>query len=1291
MNSFLLWLGGLMVVVLGALFAVPHFVDWNIYRGVLEEEASRVLGREVRVGGAVNVRLLPVPYLSFERLRVADPGSFSGQPLFRVESVTMWLAVPPLLRGVLEANQVELRRPEVRLAVDAGGLANWSQLSIRKGELPFVPADVALRAVNIVDGRFSIERTAGGELARIEGIEGTLSGEAIEGPYKFAGKALWNGTAREVRLATAQPDADGGVRFKTTVSVVGSANTYTLDGRIADLKGAPALVGELSARIDPAAIGLLLATEAKTPLSPSERPMLDVKSRVDGNLTGVRLADMVWSFENVGQPQLLTGEASASWGEAPMLSLALASRWLDIDRLAGAGGTAQPVATTLQLTQRILAAVPAGGNVSANLVVDQISVGGEAVSGLDVALAREDDTLRLKAFRAGLPGGAHIDLEGEITPGERWLLRGPLTIGGTSLQRMLAWATRSQDISRSFPDGAFAFEGQLGIDDAAIEISQARGELAGTPLSGSVKVQHGERRRVAIELVGNRIDTGWLWPGGRNVLDLGAMLVPAATGSGSMPAAAPAWYDPKSTDLDVRLLAGHLVDGARTLDDVSLDLSLSGERVAIDDLRFGAADGLSVSLEGEVTRNGASRSGELRGVVSAPTGEALATLLGLAGMDRALPEAAQLAKSLVPLDTAATLSLSRSGQGSFKLVLDGAGAGGRLVGSLALDRIGPDWRAAPMTGSLALTGIDLEQVLSRAVADAGRRPAAGVEPQGELVLDVAGVPSSGLLTSLVATGADLALGYRGRLRLGDGGWLDADGEVEIDAGDAGMLVGWTGLDARAGEGASARGSLGLSRRDGRLVLKPAGLSLSGARISGEIAVAPATERPQRRIEADVTIDHARIPGLLGMLLDRRPGGASPDADVGSVIWPDEPFRSVLLEGLGGHVKARIASLELGAGAAVADAIVEAAIEPTRVTVSRLEGKALGGRLSATLTLEKAAAGAELSGRVAITDGRLEALGARDPGAVSRARGPVSLELDFNSKALGPLGLVSALGGKGEAKIGAAEIEGLSPASIALVADGALAGRIEATGEALRGAISAELHRGRLPLGPSEIPVEIVDGALHLAVTTIETSDGATSVTTTLDLAALAVDSEWSIEARGRRRAAGRDVDATWPAVRVVYAGRIADVSALEPQIDLAAFERELTVRRMELEVDELERLRRLDEERLQKERARRKALEEERALGAPGDPASWAPASPQAPGPPVQAVAPPDGSEPLAPSATIERQPLAPVAPARPVAPQAGSPAAAPPPPRPAAPRAQSRPPPTAAETTLQGLTPGLQ
>jgi hypothetical protein len=117
----------------------------------------------------------------------------------------------------------------------------------------------------------------------------------------------------------------------------------------------------------------------------------------------------------------------------------------------------------------------------------------------------------------------------------------------------------------------------------------------------------------------------------------------------------------------------------------------------------------------------------------------------------------------------------------------------------------------------------------------------------------------------------------------------------------------------------------------------------------------------------------------------------------------------------------------------------------------------------------------------------------------------------------------------------------------------------------------------------------------------------------LDLKSLQVDSAWKIEGKALSRAAPSVAGATaaapgdpvapvpvevkrslLPPVSVVYAGRLADLASMEPLVETDALERELTVRRMERDVDELERLRTIDQLRAKRERERQDALEAER-------------------------------------------------------------------------------------------------
>ena len=67
---------------------------------------------------------------------------------------------------------------------------------------------------------------------------------------------------------------------------------------------------------------------------------------------------------------------------------------------------------------------------------------------------------------------------------------------------------------------------------------------------------------------------------------------------------------------------------------------------------------------------------------------------------------------------------------------------------------------------------------------------------------------------------------------------------------------------------------------------------------------------------------------------------------------------------------------------------------------------------------------------------------------------------------------------------------------------------------------------------------------------------------------------------------------------VIYVGPLSSLASLEPRLVTDALERELAVRDMERDVEQLERLRREDEARAKAEAERLKALELEQMQGA---------------------------------------------------------------------------------------------
>jgi hypothetical protein len=171
-------------------------------------------------------------------------------------------------------------------------------------------------------------------------------------------------------------------------------------------------------------------------------------------------------------------------------------------------------------------------------------------------------------------------------------------------------------------------------------------------------------------------------------------------------------------------------------------------------------------------------------------------------------------------------------------------------------------------------------------------------------------------------------------------------------------------------------------------------------------------------------------------------------------------------------------------------------------------------------------------------------------------------------------------------------------------------------------------------------LQIANGSIKLDRAELATEGGRAIVDTVIDIASLKVDSEWRIEPAPRRTGAAGDARPALPAIALVYAGSLGRTAAIEPRLDTEALERELAIRRMERDVEELERLRRIDEERARQELERLKRIEAERAAaqqpveGA----ASVAPAAAQ-PAPSDTPIAP-DNQPPL-PAGAGSRAPAA--------------------------------------------------
>lgn len=1211
MNTLLMWIAGLFAAVLAALFAVPYFVDWNSYRGVFEEEASRLLGRDVRVSGKVNLRLLPTPYLRFEKIRIADTRPGSGEPLFRAENFTLWLSVPPLLQGNLEVRHVALDKPVVRLAIDETGGGNWMSFGIRAGALPFVPQNVAFRSIEIVDGTLALEHPKAGEVVRLDAISGELSAEALNGPYKFNGDVGVGNVVHDVRLATAQADAEGTVRLKASVRPKsGAGAVYQLDGSLASLSARPRFDGAVAASLPlpqlPGASQSQDASKAQTGATsaapatagsagktapPNGPVVVEVKGKLAADTDHMELTDVMASMEHVGQPQLLTGTAKLAWGRTTKLDFSLASRWLDLDRLAGAHGRALPLDTSAVLVAGLMGALPGKAETHGTIAIDQVTLGGEALANLDVAVTREPGAARLKIERlfASLPAGARLALDGALTTVEASpSFEGTITAAGPSLRRLAAWALADGRAGEAAPDGQFSLDARLAMSAEAVSLNDATAMFADRTVKGAMTLPLHGSGAVHVAVEADTFDSNWLWTGGISRQGLQAWIMSVA-GAGTDEPGAKA---NERRDLKLALRAGTLKGADRSLRDVVAALEIAKGAIKIERLAFRSADGIDVDLQGQFSGRDGARKGTIEGSLGASDAKGLLVLVEVLGLPAA-DRARQLA-TLAPVKLAGRVHLGARAPASLDIAADGSAAGGRVTIGARLDGGQATWRSMPAELTLSAEDISAEHLVALLFGrmQGETATAVGESMKANVAIKAFGAPAQGMVGDMALSRPGLTIAYNGSVVLDEAALPALDGTLEVAADHASDVMELAGVRGmRAANTNAVTGTLGLNtEHGGKAKLTPAGLTIAGSEVSGTMWVTRG-DAGRMRLEGEIDVDQASVQGLLASLVSGAPQPVlTTAADLAfqqsAGLWTDQPFSAEAFERYDGKLALRLARLMVAPGLALSGARVAFTFTPGRIDAELASASALNGSVTGHIGVAKAAAGAQLEAELGAGGLSLAAL-AEAVASRRNAAGTAAASLSFAGQGLSPRSLIGALKGTGSLNLTGAGFDGLSPSVVSETVTTAFDKNFQISTAGLQTEIRNRILSGHVEIGSREVGLQIADGALRLARFDTAAAQGSVETLATVDLSSMQVETEWRLIA-----AAAETGKPSWPPVSIYYTGALGALAKVEPRVALGSFERELTVRRMEREVDELERLRRLDEERAQQERERQKAMAE---------------------------------------------------------------------------------------------------
>ena len=1313
MRRGLIILGALVIAALLTLFVGPILIDWDRYRGAIEEEASRITGREVRIGGKINVRLLPVPYIDIGRLRVADTTAAIGEPLFKADQLTMWLALSPLIGGTIEARRIELTGPVVNLVLDDGGSGNWASLT-RLGGGAALPGSVALDDVSITNGTLVVRAPDGAVRAQFLDVAGSISATALEGPYranlsylpsdpksrardakpadaKASDSKTGVGGRRELRLSTARQDADGAVRFKGTVKALTGGSSWAVDGTAHDLLGRIRVEGAVTARMPFVKSDAPPARGWTTP-APT---VVEVKSTLRASTESMELADLTLTIDADNKPQLATGAAKFGWRGETSAEILLKARWIDVDRIIGTDATTASTATLARIIAGLGDALPDTQQLRALVLLDQATLNGDVISGLKADIQNGAGGYEVRELSGNLPGSARLILSGKLVPGGAdTRFDGPVTLRGASFNRFVAWAGRGLQPPEIPQDGPFALDTQLSIGPTRIGGQDIRMELPGGRLSGDASwtwpgtatgsgtastSPANAAPAVVLALDGPSLDIGALLPSeprpGAFVRDMITLISRPAV---DRPAGGAKSTDAKPTSpwpsADIKLRFGRLATRSAVYSDVDAELRWDGKSWQVPRLRAAGTAGWRIELEGDIAGiDGANTAGTIAGLVVSPDSGALTDLLALLEIPATGVLDPQRLGRISPLRLAGRLQLSpKSGAqpGGARLILDGTVGESRVAATLTTPRRGGALHEQPLEIDLRADVPALTSLLAQIAPDGWTAPpSARIAMPARLTFTAVGQLGDGFQTLAALESAGLRGELRGRLRAPQGASPELAGTLQLHADDLAHVFAATALGrSERLAGLPVAGRMAVNFSNQRLKLETDDLALADTRVRGALDLD--FSKPTRRVEARIAASRVDLSQILVPVLDERLAAAvqAPARVEPASWWPEAPFDLDRLSGVEGTVTLEALEFQIGNGVALRNARLETAIRQSALDIRLVEANASGGKASGRFTLAKAPAGVAFKGALRIDGAEIASAAAADARPPPVA-GRLQAILDVGGTALTARGLVAALTGNGEIRLSDAVLNHLSPSAISEASDAVLAPGGSLEPGQLEKLLRARLSADPIPLGRRRIAITVADGHVRTAPLVAETRSGRVSGTTIIDLDSQRIDSEWKLDGATVATRKGAKPRGPLPGVTIVWAGPLARLASIEPQLQFDALERELSVRRMEGEVDELERLRRLDEDRARQEAERQRRLEAERALDAqraleaqrlrdtvpPREPTPQPIGQPVVPAP-WQAVPTPSTAVPPPPPATIPPPPAEPGA--APIAPPAVMPGA---------------------------------
>ncbi len=224
---------GLLIIILvllggGAIAGAAFLIPSAFYQQKIEDRASLILGREVRIEGPVNLRFWPSLQVKAEAVSIANPPGFGpdgseSQKFASMKAMRTSVALLPLFSRKVEIKEFILVEPKIMLERRRDGAVNWaiganaqaktraqanSGFERRPGALPL---SASFGDVRLIDGDIKINDRSNGKSHHLANVNLTLKMPTLSAKMTAKGSMAFNGKdyAVDATLGGLKPFLEG--------------------------------------------------------------------------------------------------------------------------------------------------------------------------------------------------------------------------------------------------------------------------------------------------------------------------------------------------------------------------------------------------------------------------------------------------------------------------------------------------------------------------------------------------------------------------------------------------------------------------------------------------------------------------------------------------------------------------------------------------------------------------------------------------------------------------------------------------------------------------------------------------------------------------------------------------------------------------------------------------------------------------------------------------------------------------------------------------------------------------